>query len=149
MDETCPTCGKDGYRNPALAVDAAALRMTDSGLELLLIRRGREPWKGSLAFPGGFVDEGEDPEVAVLRELAEETGVIGHDPRLVTVRGDPERDPRKHIVSILYRVTIPDEATRVAGDDAAAAEFHLLDDVDGAELAGDHGQMLENLRDSL
>jgi hypothetical protein len=37
----------------------------------------------------------------------------------------------------------------VAGDDAASAEFHLLDDVDGDELAGDHGQMLEELRDSL
>ena len=149
MDETCPTCGKDGYHNPALTVDAAGIRMGDSGLELLLIRRGREPWKGSLAFPGGFVDEGEDPEVAVLRELSEETGVIGHDPRLVTVRGDPDRDPRKHIVSILYRVTIPDGATPIAGDDAAAAEFHLLEDIDAAELAGDHGQMLEELRESL
>jgi len=87
--------------------------------------------------------------VAVLRELSEETGVIGHDPRLVTVRGDPDRDPRKHIVSILYRVTIPDDATPIAGDDAAAAEFHLLGDIDAAELAGDHGQMLEELRESL
>ena len=59
------------YRNPALAVDAAVRR----GNEVLLIQRGNEPWKGAWALPGGFVDYGEDPRDAVLRELEEETGV--------------------------------------------------------------------------
>ena len=61
-----------GYRNPALTVDAVAVRTCEDGLEVLLIRRGEEPWKGCWAFPGGFVDYGEDPETAVVRELAEE-----------------------------------------------------------------------------
>ena len=59
------------YRNPALAVDAAVRR----GDEVLLIQRGNEPWKGAWALPGGFVDYGEDPTDAVLRELEEETGL--------------------------------------------------------------------------
>ena len=63
----------DGFRNPSLAVDAICLR--SGGSEVLLIKRGRTPWKGKFAFPGGFVDYGEDPEIAVLRELLEETGI--------------------------------------------------------------------------
>ena len=55
------------YRNPALTVDAAVRR----GDEVLLIQRGNEPWKGAWALPGGFVDYGEDPRDAVLRELEE------------------------------------------------------------------------------
>ena len=58
------------YRNQALAVDAAVRR----GDQVLLIQRGNEPWKGAWALPGGFVDYGEDPTDAVLRELQEETG---------------------------------------------------------------------------
>ena len=96
----------DGFRNPALAVDAIAIRERADVVEVLLIRRGHPPYQGRLAFPGGFVDVGEDPEIAVLRELFEETGVLGSDPKLFAVRGDPGRDPRKHIVSIFYLVSV-------------------------------------------
>ena len=61
------------YRNPSLAVDAIALRDGLQGVQVLLITRGFPPWEGRLAFPGGFVEIGEDPETAVLRELSEET----------------------------------------------------------------------------
>ena len=67
----CDDCGQ--WPQPSLAVDAIAIR----GDEVLLIRRGSEPWKGMLAFPGGFVEAGEDPEVAVIRELKEECGIDG------------------------------------------------------------------------
>ena len=73
------------YRNPALAVDAAGRR----GAEVLLIQRGNEPWKGASALPGGFVDYGEDPRDAVLRELEEETGLKGHIIRLLYSKGEP------------------------------------------------------------
>ena len=87
----------DGFRNPSLTVDAIALRGKSDDTELLVIRRGSEPWKGRLAFPGGFVEYGEEPEEAVLRELLEETGVVGTGPELFAVRGDPDRDPRRHL----------------------------------------------------
>ena len=95
----CDECGQ--WAQPSLAVDAVAIR----GDEVLLIRRGKEPWKGMLAFPGGFVDKGEDPEVAVIRELKEECGIDGKVLHLLCVKGDPKRDPRGHVISIAYVVS--------------------------------------------
>ena len=134
------------HRNPALAVDAIALRNSNSGTEVLLIRRGMEPWKGKLAFPGGFVDIGEDPEDAVLRELLEETGVSGSNPEVFTVRGAPFRDPRKHIVSVFYIVNVEGSTKPVAGDDAAEAEWILIEVLEREDLAGDHIEVIEQLR---
>ena len=75
----CEECGRDDYQNPSVTVDAVATREGNDGLELLMIKRGEDPkeWEGMWAFPGGFVDYGEDPEDAVIRELLEETGVVG------------------------------------------------------------------------
>ncbi len=128
------------YRNPALAVDAAVRR----GNEVLLIQRGNEPWKGAWALPGGFVDYGEDPCDAVLRELEEETGLTGQIVRLLDAKGDPERDPRKHIVSIVYLIEA--EGEPVGGDDAADAKFWPIDIVLDGELpiAGDHMEILRD-----
>ena len=74
VGDACYHCGRDSYRSPSVVVDAVATRNTLSGKEVLLIRRGHEPCKDMLAFPGGFVEYGEDPEDAVKRELLEETG---------------------------------------------------------------------------
>jgi len=128
------------YRNPALAVDAAVRR----GNEVLLIQRGNEPWKGAWALPGGFVDYGEDPTDAVLRELEEETGLTGQIVRLLDAKGDPERDPRKHIVSIVYLIEADGEPE--GGDDAADAKFWPIDLVLDGELpiAGDHMEILRD-----
>ena len=72
----------------------------------MLITRGRDPFKGHYAFPGGFVDYGEDPETACVRELKEECMIEGQRPELVCVAGHPERDPRGHVVSIVYHVQV-------------------------------------------
>ena len=134
----------DGFRNPSLAVDAICLRA--GGSEILLIKRGRTPWKGKFAFPGGFVDYGEDPEIAVLRELLEETGIEGSDPRLFEVKGRPERDPRKHVISIFYLVDVDDESVPEAGDDASEADWMDLGILEAEEVAGDHFDVIEQLR---
>ena len=128
------------YRNPALAVDAAVRR----GDEVLLIQRGNEPWKGAWAVPGGFVDYGEDPTDAVIRELEEETGLKGEIVRLLDAKGDPARDPRKHIVSIVYLIEA--EGVPVGADDAADARFWPIDLVLDGELpiAGDHMEILRD-----
>ena len=134
----------DSFRNPSLAVDAICLRA--GGSEILLIKRGRTPWKGKFSFPGGFVDYGEDPEVAVLRELLEETGIEGSDPRLFEVQGRPERDPRKHVISIFYLVDVDDESVPEAGDDASEADWMDLGILEAEEVAGDHFDVIEQLR---
>ncbi|MBT4065999.1 MAG: NUDIX hydrolase [Euryarchaeota archaeon] len=132
----CDDCGQ--WPQPSLAVDAIAIR----GDEVLLIRRKNEPWKGMLAFPGGFVESDEDPEVAVIRELKEECGIDGKVVRLLCVKGDPKRDPRGHIVSIAYLVAAFEEP--IAGDDAASAAWYRISEVES--LAGDHMSMLDKIK---
>ncbi len=134
------------FRNPALAVDAIALRECSDGQEVLLITRGSPPWQGNLAFPGGFVDLGEDPEKAVLRELLEETGLDGRNPHLFAVRGSPDRDPRKHIVSVFYLVEVDTDSIPVGGDDAINADWFNLLNLRAEDVAGDHFSVIEQLR---
>ncbi len=135
------------YRNPSLTVDAVATREASNGKQVLLISRGSEPWKGSFAFPGGFVEYGEDPEAAVLRELQEETGILGELDSIITVKGNPSRDPRGHIVSIFYRVSVDPNSEPIAGDDAATAEWKELAQINDEEIAADHLEVIELLRD--
>lgn len=68
----CPDCGFDLYNNVASAV---GLVIKDREGKILLEKRAKEPRKGFLAFPGGFVDPDESAEEACVRECMEETGV--------------------------------------------------------------------------
>ncbi len=145
--DSCDSCGRDGDNNPAVADDAVALREGREGTEAILIRRGAEPWKGRLGFPGGFVENGEDPEGAVLRELEEETGVDGFDPVALAIHGDPHRDPRKHIIALFYLVDVDPEAVPRGGDDAAEAAWVPLAELTPKEMSGDHIRIVEMLRE--
>jgi 8-oxo-dGTP diphosphatase len=90
------------YPHPALTVDVVLLAAGSGDLEVLLIQREGPPFEGRWALPGGFVELGESPEDAASRELAEETGV--HGVRLEQMRafGDPGRDPRGHVVTLVF-----------------------------------------------
>ncbi len=65
----CEQCGYRLYLNPT--VSACPLLFRPDGT-LLLVRRARDPHKGKLGIPGGFVDAGESVEEALKRELFEE-----------------------------------------------------------------------------
>lgn len=98
--------------------------------DLLLIRRGRGPAQGEWSIPGGRVRGGELLAEAVVRELAEETGLEGICETLV---GWAERiDDRFHFVILDFRVTLLERGKPRAGDDAAEARWVPL--VDVAEL---------------
>ena len=83
--------------------------------------------------------------MGVLRELQEECGIDGaSDPKLIAVAGKPDRDPRGHTVSIFYHVQVDPAHEVIAGDDAAAAEWHSLEEVmAGYEMAFDHREVLD------
>jgi 8-oxo-dGTP diphosphatase len=121
---------------PALTADCVVF---DERGYVLLVRRANEPFKGSYALPGGFVDVGERVEDGCRRELSEETGLHVGELRLIGVYSDPNRDPRGHTCSVAYLARVG-RADVKAGDDAAAAEW--VADWRREKLAFDHAQII-------
>jgi len=130
--------GADGRPRHALTADAVVI---DRG-RVLLVRRGNPPFKGHFALPGGFVDGDESAESAVLRELAEETGLEGRVAGLVGLYSSPGRDPRGPTATAVYLVERTGGRLR-AGDDAAAARFVDLRRARALPLAFDHSMVLD------
>jgi 8-oxo-dGTP diphosphatase len=112
-----------------VAVGAVAVR---DG-ELLLVRRGRGPAAGEWSIPGGRVNVGEELHEAVVREVAEETGVEVVVDRFL---GWVERiGDEYHFVILDFLVTVLDpQQEAVAADDAAEVAWVALDDLDGLRL---------------
>ena len=138
------------YKIPSLTTDAIVLRKhkSDPYHDILLVTRGHDPFEGKLAFPGGFVNYGEDPIHGCIRELKEETELEGKDVELLTVRGDPNRDPRRHVVTIVYIVNVDPDAKPKGGDDAKDAKFYELKNIIEKEknnMSFDHYSIIEEL----
>lgn len=110
--------------------------------EVLLIKRGKEPFKGMHAFPGGHLDENETVYECAVRELHEETGlyVDVKDVTLLDVYSKPDRDPRGRYVSATFVVNLKKNAKAdvLAMDDAAEVEWMDVLDASDLELAFDH-----------
>jgi 8-oxo-dGTP diphosphatase len=110
--------------------------------KVLLIKRLNEPFKGEWALPGGFVDHGEDLESAAMRELSEETGLKVQAPKQVGAFGDPDRDPRGHVISIAYFTEVDKESSYLkAGSDAGEYRWFPLEVL--PKLAFDHIDIIE------
>jgi 8-oxo-dGTP diphosphatase len=111
--------------------------------QVVLIRRGREPFKGMYALPGGIVEYGESVEECVVREIEEETGLKTRVLDLVGVYSEADRDPRGHFITLAFNL-MQIGGKLHGGDDAAEALLFPLDDL--PEMAADH---LAILTDSL
>ncbi len=123
------------YANPALTVDAVAIRRG----RVLLVRRGHPPFEGMWALPGGFVDLRETVEEALVRELREETRLEARSIRLLGVYSGPDRDPRKPTATVAFLVRGLRGNLR-GGDDAADARWIPLKDA--SPLAFDHDRIV-------
>ncbi|GHO51416.1 NUDIX domain-containing protein [Ktedonospora formicarum] len=129
-----------------LTADMVLLRPGEQGCEILLIQRGRPPFAGMYALPGGKVNEGESVDEAASRELAEETGITGISLEQIHVFSTPSRDPRGRYVSVSYLGLISRERSEEmtqAGDDAAAATWHAVQHL--PPLAFDHQQIIAHV----
>ncbi len=128
-------------QNIKLATDSLIFNKSGEHLQILLIERGRDPFKGMWAFPGGYVEDYEDLEAGALRELHEETGLRLNTMTQLYTFGKPGRDPRGRAVSVAYYAVIDGKDREVkGGDDAAAAKWVNVKDI--TELAFDHLEIL-------
>lgn len=117
----CTGCGYIHFIDPKVA--AAALVIQDD--QVLLVRRTNEPFRGRWTLPAGFVDAGEEPAEAVVRECREETGLVIGSVRLLDVIGGREHPSGADIVIVYMAVVIAGELN--PGDDADLAQFFPAD----------------------
>jgi 8-oxo-dGTP diphosphatase len=130
------------FPRAALTVDCVVFGLDEDELEVMLIRRGLEPFAGRWALPGGFVHLDETLDEAARRELEEETGLRKVYLEQLYTFGAVDRDPRERVVTVAYYalVKLSDHKIRAATDATDAAWFSLSDLPD---LAFDHAHILE------
>ena len=127
------------YPHPSVTTDCVIFGFDGTKLNVLLIERGVEPYKGRWAFPGGFLRMDESTETGALRELQEETGMEGAYIKQFHTFSDPNRDPRERVLTVAYYALVRMQEVK-GGDDAAKAEWFALDEV--PSLAFDHDHIL-------
>lgn len=132
---------KEQLKRPYIAVDAIIANWN----KILLIERKNPPY--GLALPGWFVDWWEDTKTAVLRELKEEVNIDWTVEKLVWVYDNPKRDPRKHVVSFVYKVKAKNLFSIEAGDDAKSYKWVDIEDIKHwkVQLVFDHKKIIEDL----
>lgn len=141
-----PDYDASAYRSFAVTVDVAVFTCDAERLKVVLIERANDPYKGTWALPGGFVEPDEDLATAAARELHEETGVEAGQAKLTQfgAYGDPDRDPRMRVVTVAYWTTAPEGTSPVGGSDAASADLIDVERAlaDPENLAFDHHLIL-------
>ena len=108
------------FERPSVTVDIIIIK---DG-KVLLIKRGRHPGLNKLAFPGGFVDPGENVYQAAVRELFEETHLRAVGLKQMNVASEPKRDPRTRIITVPFLADCVDMGELCADDDAAGAKWY-------------------------
>lgn len=129
------------YRNPAPTVDIIIELRDRAQRPIILIERKNPPlgW----AIPGGFVDYGESVETAAKREAYEETSLAIELLEQFQVYSDPQRDARKHTISIVFLATAV--GSPQAADDAKNLRIFSLWELP-ENLCFDHHKILTDYR---
>lgn len=127
------------YPHPAVTTDCVIFGFDGERLQVLLVERGIEPFKGRWAFPGGFIKMDETAEEGALRELKEETGMENAFIQQFHTFSNPLRDPRERVITIAFYALVRIQEVK-GGDDAASARWFPLDEIPA--LAFDHDHML-------
>jgi 8-oxo-dGTP diphosphatase len=139
------------YPRPMVTVDVVCFWENSQGIRVLLVQRGREPYKGCWAIPGGFVNMDEDLETAARRELKEETHFEPAAMEQFYCFGDPGRDPRGRTISVAFLARIEDKDGTIcqsilADDDASDAQWFDLGNL--PKLAFDHDRIVQKAKET-
>ena len=129
------------YPRPALTADVVVITKEETP-RVLLIERGGEPFKGSWAFPGGFMEMNETTEQCAMRELQEETGLDLTTLHQIGAYSKVDRDPRGRTITVAYLAIVDTAIDATAKDDAAKAEWFPIDDL--SPLAFDHADIMRD-----
>lgn len=136
------------FPRPSVTSDILVFSIRDGGLQVLLIQRKIDPFRGVWAIPGGFVQMDEDIRDGARRELEEETGLAGIPLRQLGAYGDPGRDPRGRVITIAFIALVPSsDLVARGGSDAQDARWFPVDGL--PPLAFDHARILADGRASL
>jgi 8-oxo-dGTP diphosphatase len=128
------------WPRPMVTVDAAVFAWVEGKAKLLLVQRKHEPYQGSWALPGGYVEIDEDLPEAAARELAEETGLQGVSLEQLHTFGKPGRDPRGRTITVAYFGIAEKNWRQVkAANDAAQAQWFDIDNL--PPMAFDHDEI--------
>lgn len=134
----CPECGRSWYRNPSPSTGCA---IVENGRVLVTVRAG-EPEKGRVDVPGGFLEPGEHPVDALVREVREELGIEIDDivgPLVIATHTYGEDGP---FVLALGFAARPAEGDPTPADDVASFRWVSADELDNLDFAWPHDREL-------
>lgn len=128
LSRHCSDCGFTYYQNPRAST--AAFILNSKG-ELLVVRRAKDPEKGTLDLPGGFVDNNETAEQGMAREIQEETGLKVSDMKYLFSIPNVYRFSGMdiHTLDLFFLCHAEDDAIVKASDDASEAMWLPLREV--------------------
>ncbi len=128
-------------KTPLLATDVIVRLWNENAFKgIILIERMYPPL--GLAIPGGFVEVGERVEEAAVREMKEEVGLDVKLAGLLGVYSEPNRDPRAHVVSVVWVGDAYGEPK--AGSDAKKVRVYKLEEIPFDKLVFDHAEIIRD-----
>src|SRR2546428_1497369 len=136
------------FDRPSVKVDGVMMDLRQRGLQVLLVKGRSGPYEDIWAIPGGFVNTDESLEAAAKRELQEETGLQDVYLEQLYTFGDPGRDPRTRVITVVYFALLDSARLQVrAASDAADVGWFSVYNL--PELAFDHAKILQYALDRL
>ena len=122
-------CGFIDYGRFTLGVGGVVVMGDGDAQQVLLIQRNQEPNRGGWTIPGGFVERDETAEVAVVREVAEETGLECELIGLVGFRNRVDTDSNTAYVMFMLRA-LGGQLTSAPTEEIADAKFFTRHELD-------------------
>lgn len=132
------------YEKPSVTVDVILFSIRDDDLNVLLVKRGNWPHKGKWAIPGGFIKMSESLEESAIRELKEETGVDNVYLEQLYTFGNPKRDPRTRVLTVVYFALVdPTSIIKYSPSKKEVLDRKWFSVYDLPKLAFDHNKILK------